>query len=564
MAAADPRSRPGCGRPFTRAAPGAREGSPAGTRLAPGRGVHRPLLRTLCALLLAAAPAHASRASGPHAAGSHAPGWQELGRAALEDGARAVAFHAESGRLAVGDARGVAVGPPQGPLRRTGARGAARDLAALADGSWLLASERGLFRIDAEGRAAELVPGPADGATIARVAAAGGVLAAAGEDGVVLARDTAPWRSWRRLPGAVPSHPAAAVALRARRGSVECWAALGDQVWRVRARVGDGALALGEPVRVRLPESAGAAPVDLALELSGADAAVLYPTRLLVRAAPAAPWQVLRPELPPGAEARRLRAGAGRVWLATDRGVLFAEGLSGPWRRAAPPAGTSPVHALAASGERVFAASDRGLLARSLGRAEAAGNGGANGARPFTLPAGVGEEPTIGQVHRAAVAYLALDPGRMEALRKGVRRRGWLPELDLSVGRQSDESFGIDHDETFTSGELRRFVDTDRSTSEDWDASIRLTWELGDVAYHPESIDVSREARQVIELRDDVLDEITQLYFERRRVLAELAGLGPGEEPKALRLRIRADELAAGIDAWTGGWFGRLVVRMAP
>ena len=53
---------------------------------------------------------------------------------------------------------------------------------------------------------------------------------------------------------------------------------------------------------------------------------------------------------------------------------------------------------------------------------------------------------------------------------------------------------------------------------------------------------------------DDVLDEVNQLYFERRRVLAELSIAPPGER---LRLGIRAAELAAGIDAWTGGWFSR-------
>jgi hypothetical protein len=59
-----------------------------------------------------------------------------------------------------------------------------------------------------------------------------------------------------------------------------------------------------------------------------------------------------------------------------------------------------------------------------------------------------------------------------------------------------------------------------------------------------------------------VLDEITQLYYERRRVLAELSGAG--DSAAALRLRLRADELAAGIDAWTGGWFGRHTQRLAP
>jgi hypothetical protein len=83
---------------------------------------------------------------------------------------------------------------------------------------------------------------------------------------------------------------------------------------------------------------------------------------------------------------------------------------------------------------------------------------------------------------------------------------------------------------------------------------LTLEWDLGDTRFDPEAIDVSREAREVIELRDDVLDEITQLYFERQRALDGLASAPPAEQ-RALALR--ADELAAGLDAWTGGWFGQ-------
>ena len=51
---------------------------------------------------------------------------------------------------------------------------------------------------------------------------------------------------------------------------------------------------------------------------------------------------------------------------------------------------------------------------------------------------------------------------------------------------------------------------------------------------------------------------LTQLYFERQAALASLqggaGGAGGGEE--RARLQRGADELAAGLDGWTGGWFG--------
>jgi hypothetical protein len=73
---------------------------------------------------------------------------------------------------------------------------------------------------------------------------------------------------------------------------------------------------------------------------------------------------------------------------------------------------------------------------------------------------------------------------------------------------------------------------------------------------------VLRETRALIALRDDVLDEVTQIYFERRRVLADLARLGEAA-PESAALATRAEELRAGLDAWTGGWFTRRTRALA-
>jgi hypothetical protein len=91
-----------------------------------------------------------------------------------------------------------------------------------------------------------------------------------------------------------------------------------------------------------------------------------------------------------------------------------------------------------------------------------------------------------------------------------------------------------------------------------------LRWELGDTVYNPEEIDVSKEVRELIELRDEVLDEINQLYFERRRVLLERAQLPDPASAEAERLALRARELAAGLDAWTGGWWSRQAETPSP
>jgi hypothetical protein len=137
-----------------------------------------------------------------------------------------------------------------------------------------------------------------------------------------------------------------------------------------------------------------------------------------------------------------------------------------------------------------------------------------------------------------------------------VDHRAWLPDLELRGGAGRGRKVRFLEDQAQSSGTVFDLRDREFDRGSDYDGALVLRWELGDLAYNPEAIDVSREAREVIELRDEVLDEVTQLYFERRRVLLALSAAA-GDAAERARLRLRADELAAGLDAWTGGFFSR-------
>jgi hypothetical protein len=506
----------------------------------------------ILALLLAGA-----RASGAPQSASLV--WRSLSAPVRGGEIAALAFDPASGTLALGDLRGVLVGPPEGPFQRRLRRGGVRDLVFLRDASGLsllVATARGLFLIEPDGRVVEVSPGPgAAGRTASRLAVAADWIAVASDDGVFLSRDA---RRWLRPATAFPAGPATAVALRARAGALECWTVIEGEPWSARILENGQGLAARESLRQTVSfAAADGGPVDLVLDPPGADVAVVYPTALALRDTPAGAWRVVRFELPPGAEALRLAAGAGGFFLATLRGLLVAESLEGPWRRAGPPAGSAAVRALAGAPAVVFAAADAGLLAGAAPAPRAAA------ASPGAPPAEMPEEPPIERVHRAALAHQRIGRHGMDALQRGVSKRGWLPIVTLRGGLARDKSRATAWDQTVSGGAVWSLVDRDRDSAKDYGVDVALAWDLGDVAYHPEAIDVSREAREVIELRDDVLDEITQLYFERRRVIAQLQALPDADELERLRLRLRADELAAGIDAWTGGWFGRHTSRLA-
>ena len=63
----------------------------------------------------------------------------------------------------------------------------------------------------------------------------------------------------------------------------------------------------------------------------------------------------------------------------------------------------------------------------------------------------------------------------------------------------------------------------------------------------------------MVQLRNDVLDEVTKLYFERRRLQVELYNNPAQDEKEKLLKRFRLEELTANIDGLTGGYLTRKI-----
>jgi len=460
-------------------------------------------------------------------------------------GAVAIAAEATSARVAVGTGRSVWLGVAGAPAERALRVGLVRDLAFGPDGALWVTSDRGVFAWDgAQVVRHTLGPGASGRAT--RLLWLGETLIAGAEDGIAL---RPPGAAFAKVNGAAPE--GAVVALAAL-GAREWLAVIGDEVARfsLDASGRSGAEVAHEP----LPAGDGA-PLDLARLASGEVLALRE--RGLARRDLRGAWQRVAVSLPPGAEPARILASARGVWIATNAGALLARDASGPYERAAAPAGAASVAALAQRGSDLLLAGPRGVL---HGRERAHLPAARDDARAKVASAIA--EPNVLAVQRAALRYLALEPARVASLRDRTRKSALAPVLEVFGAYGGDRAHDEDWDETFTSGLDRTFFDRHREYGRDFDAGVRVTWNLGAAIYHPEEIDVSREAREWIELRDEVLDEIAQLYFERRRALLDAA-----REPDphaAARLALRADELAAGLDAWTGGWWSARLESSSP
>jgi hypothetical protein len=252
-------------------------------------------------------------------------------------------------------------------------------------------------------------------------------------------------------------------------------------------------------------------------------------------------------------ELRDVQAAESGLWLATSRGVWRFEAPPSPALTLPDPVLDASTTRLLAQGERLLAATDRGVAA--LGAPDLAARGAAPASRPAAAP-------DVAAVHAAALAYLDLGPEGLREAEQRARGRGWLPLLRASAGVGRDHARDYDRDEVFTSGELHSLYDTHYARDHGFAADVELVWDLDQLASPDDAIAVSRERRLVVELRDQVLERVNRLYFERLRSSDALAAEADAAKQRELELRVA--ELTAQLDAWTGGRFSRLLHDSPP
>jgi len=502
-------------------------------------------------------------------AGPAAPTFVPVPGLERAEGASALAADEARGRLAVGDARGVWLREGDGRVRRALGAGPVLDLVFTEAGALLAATARGLYEIGLDGRVTRRALGPGAAGRARRVLPTPAGLFVASDDGILAAPPHAPFRP---LDGTLPEGETSALAWTP--GDADAgrlWAIVAGDLFVATLAADVSGLRATSFARVPLAAQGGP-PRDL---LAGPEGELLVLQAGALARRTSSGFETLPLALPPGVEPLRLARGAERAWIASDGGLLEAPALGGPWRRAGGAAGGAPASAVVATASRVFAATTRGVFAADVSssgltdaplpllQAERAAR--AEPERRKESEPQASEEPEIGAVQRAALRYLELGSDRLARLQRLVARRGLLPELSVRGDYGGIRARDEDHDDTvFASGDRYRLLDRAYERQRDFLVGATLRWDLGDTIYNAEEIDVSKEVRELIELRDEVLDEINQLYYERRRVLLERALLPDPASPEAERLALRARELAAGLDAWTGGWWSRQLEPFSP
>ncbi len=129
----------------------------------------------------------------------------------------------------------------------------------------------------------------------------------------------------------------------------------------------------------------------------------------------------------------------------------------------------------------------------------------------------------------------------------------------MSLGSSVNDDENIDLDRGGTN-DADKFIQGPNEKSFDW--SVGLNWNLGEIIWNDDQTSIDTRSRLMVQLRDDVLNEITHLYYERRRLQVEMALASVSDLSVQIEKQIRLEELTAGMDALTGGYFSKRLNEM--
>lgn len=193
------------------------------------------------------------------------------------------------------------------------------------------------------------------------------------------------------------------------------------------------------------------------------------------------------------------------------------------------------------SQNNLYLASDKGLFRRTLSGLIQ------EGIVPKVRSKSIGRnEPTIQEIQKVAVKYAEVHPEKIINWRRQARLRAFLPELDLSYDKTVFTSTSFPQGRGFV-GPL------------DW--GVTLKWDLADFIYSDDQTSIDVRSRLMVQLRDDILNEVTRLYFERRRLQFELEEENLSDKTRADKL-LRLEELTALIDGLTGEYLTKNSKKM--
>ncbi len=176
-------------------------------------------------------------------------------------------------------------------------------------------------------------------------------------------------------------------------------------------------------------------------------------------------------------------------------------------------------------------------------------------------------EPRVQDVQGWAAEYARIHPREVDRWLRSSRAFALLPNVRLEYELKDgwDNSFTfytLDGSIDDPNEESFEFLE-DAGIDQDQKIKVVATWDLDELIMSSEHLRAISEAQDAAKLREQVLSEVTDTYFERRRLQVEMMLSPKADLQEQVKDHLRLMELTANVDAVTGGAFSQAVARAA-
>lgn len=151
-------------------------------------------------------------------------------------------------------------------------------------------------------------------------------------------------------------------------------------------------------------------------------------------------------------------------------------------------------------------------------------------------------EPTIQELQKVAINYAEVAPQKIRNWRRQAQIKAIMPEVS------------VDYDKTVTTALGATY---DRVSTGPMDWGVNLKWNIGELIWNNDQTSIDSRSKLMVELRDDIINELTRLFFERRRLQMEIVVSPSLSENEKMEKELRLQELTALIDGLTGGYLSQ-------
>lgn len=258
-----------------------------------------------------------------------------------------------------------------------------------------------------------------------------------------------------------------------------------------------------------------------------------------------------------------IAAGNDALYAATDRGVFKYMKDLNQWRALSEGLSTIDIRSLNSNKHTgndnmvLWAASGQGVF-----KTEISSYSSINGKQEMTAEQALSmfsHEPSVEEIRQAAIEYAEVQPDKINKWRKAAAMKALLPDLRVAYDDAEDwQSSTYFYKNTYDEQYLK---DDDITEGNDKGWSVSLAWDLGDLIWNSAQTSIDTRSRLMVQLRDDILNEVTRLYFERRRLQVEMLTYQTTDFNSRIDKELRLQELTAGMDALTGSYLSKRLGR---